>query len=215
MLLPVFKDLIKPQWRKVLEELKRSGGMPVADLARKTGVSYMGMKLNCEELMKVGYLHRTRLPRTEVGRPEIFYSLAPKADALFPQAGAEFTLDLLDGIRTMYGENAPEKTLFQYFQNKQAGYAKHLSKDTDIHEKLVRFAAIRTREGCSCLVENEIGQPLRIIEIHNPLLRIFERYPRAATMELRMIEQLLNHRVTRQEIPGGRGSTPLVVFAIE
>ncbi len=214
MLLPVFKDLIKPQWRAVLEELKLSGGMPVSDLARKTGSSYMAVKIHCEDLTKSGYLHRTRLPRTEVGRPEIFYSLAPKADALFPQAGVDFTLELLDGLKTMYGENAPEKVLFQYFQNRQDHFGKLLSKLSSTADKAVRLTALRMKEGCAGRCENEPGHPLRIVEQHNPLLRVFELYPRAAAMELRMIEQVLGTRVTRREIPGGRESTPHVVFEI-
>ena len=64
MLLPVFRDLIKPHWRVVLEELKITGGMPVSELAKCTGGSYMAVKTHCEELTKSGYLVRTRLPRT-------------------------------------------------------------------------------------------------------------------------------------------------------
>ena len=97
MLLPVFQDLIKPQWRAVLEELKLSGGLPVSELARRLDASYMAVKQQCEELKKLGYLDRSRIPRTAVGRPEIFYSLSVKADALFPEAGLRFTLEILQG----------------------------------------------------------------------------------------------------------------------
>jgi predicted ArsR family transcriptional regulator len=44
MLLPVFQDLVKPQWRAVLEQLKLSGGSPVSELAGRVGVSYMAAK---------------------------------------------------------------------------------------------------------------------------------------------------------------------------
>jgi predicted ArsR family transcriptional regulator len=214
MLLPVFQDLIKPQWRVVLEELKLSGGMPVADLARKAGGSYMAVKAHCEELTKAGYLVRTRLPRTEVGRPEIFYSLAAKSDALFPQAGTEFTLELLDEVRRMYGDTAPEKILFQHFQNRFENLAKVLDKLESIGAKTVKLAALRQKDGCASECRNEAGQPLRIIEHHNPLQRVFDRYPRAAAMEQRMIEQLLGTRVARREHPGGREGMPRIVFEI-
>lgn len=211
MLLPVFKDLVKPQWRAVIETLKQSGGLPVAELARATGTSYMAAKTHCEELTKAGYLVRTRLPRTEVGRPEIFYSLATKADALFPQTGTEFTLELLDGVKRMFGETAPEKILFQYFQNRFETLATALDRYELPHDKLEKLAAIRRKEGCFSSVESE---PLRLTELHNPLARIMERYPRAAAMEQRMIEQLLGRRVTRRELSGGREGTPRVVFEI-
>lgn len=214
MLLPVFRDLIKSQWRTVLEELKLSGGLPVSDLARSIGGSYMAVKTHCEELTKAGYLIRTRLPRTEVGRPEIFYSLSTRADALFPEAGTAFSLELLEEVRRMFGESAPEKILFQYFQNRRDQWAKILDKLPTTAEKVLKLAALRQKEGCASEGDCEPGQPLRILEIHNPLQRIFAKYPRAAAMEVRMLEQLLGCRVTRHELPGGRQSPPRIIFEI-
>ena len=211
MLLPVFKDLVKPQWRAVIETLKQSGGLPVAELARATGTSYMAAKTHCQELTKAGYLIRTRLPRTEVGRPEIFYSLAAKADTLFPQTGTDFTLELLEGVKRMFGETAPEKILFQYFQNRFETLATALDRHESLQDKLEKLAAIRRKDGCFSSVESG---PLRLTELHNPLARIMERYPRAAAMEQRMIEQLLGRRVARRELSGGREGTPRVVFEI-
>ena len=214
MLLPVFRDLIKPQWRVVLEELKRSGGMPVSDLSRKTGGSYMTVKTHCEELTKAGYVIRTRLPRVEVGRPEIFYSLAAKSDTLFPEAGVGFTLELLDELKKMYGESGPEKLLFQYFQKRQDQWAKLLEKLSSPAEKAGKLAKLREKEGCACHCECEPGAPIRIVEFHNPLQRVFEHYPRAAAMETRMLEALLGRRLIRRELPGGRESLPHIVFEI-
>jgi predicted ArsR family transcriptional regulator len=214
MLLPVFRDLIKPQWRTVLEELKLSGGLPVSDLARSIGGSYMAVKTHCEELTKAGYLIRTRLPRTEVGRPEIFYSLSTRADALFPEAGTAFSLELLEEVRRMFGESAPEKILFQYFEKRREQWAKILDKLPTTAEKVLKLAALRQKEGCASEADCEPGQPIRILEIHNPLQRIFGKYPRAAAMEVRMLEQLLGCRVTRHELPGGRQCPPRIIFEI-
>ena len=214
MLLPVFQDLLKPQWRLIIETLKLSGGLPVSELARLIGTSYMTAKTHCDELADTGYLVRTRLPRTVVGRPEIFYSLSAKADALFPQAGMEFILDLLNELRSMHGESAPERLLFQHFSRLEEHFGKSLSKLRSPTEKARKLAALREKDGHASRCETKAGQPLRIVEHHNPLQRIFERFPRAATMELRMIEQVLGTRVTRTEFPAGPENTPRVVFEI-
>lgn len=214
MLLPVFKDLIKAPWRLVLEELKRAGGLPVSELARKTGGSYMAVKTHCEDLTRAGYLIRTRLPRTAVGRPEIFYSLAVKADGLFPQAGVDFTLGLLDELKLMYGESAADKLLFQYFQKRQEQLGKQLEALPSPAQRAVKLAALRTMDGCANHCDPVAGGPIQIVEYHNPLHRVFERYPRAIGMELRMLEQLIGTRVTRQSLPAGRETPPRVVFEI-
>jgi predicted ArsR family transcriptional regulator len=215
MLLPVFQDLIKPQWRLIIETLKTAGGLPVSDLARRIGTSYMTLKTHCDELADAGYLIRTRLPRTVVGRPEIFYSLSAKADALFPQVGIEFTLDLLDELRVMHGESAPERLLFQHFSKLGERLEKSVSKLRSPADKARKLATLRDKDGHASRFEAEPGQPVRIVENHNPLQRVFERFPRASAMELRMIEQILGTRVIRRELPAGSDSAPCVVFEIQ
>lgn len=214
MLLPVFHDLIKPQWRSVLEKLKLSGGLPVSELSRELDASYMAVKQHCEELKAIGYLDRSRVPRTAVGRPEIFYSLSAKADALFPQAGLDFTLGLLEELKSLLGESTPDKLLFQHFQNQYDRWQPLLAKAHSLEEKATRLAALREREGCHTRCRNDLENGFRIEEFHNPLQRLFERYPRAVAMELRMIEQLLGTRLTRRELSSGRGGQPRVVFEL-
>lgn len=214
MLLPVFQDLIRPQWRRVLEELKRSGGMAVTELAASLGAGYVTVKAHCEELVAAGYVVRTRLPRVEVGRPQVFYSLAAKADALFPEAGVGLVLEMLDELKPMFGVNAPERLLYQHFQNRFAIWAEVLDKVAGLEPKVRRLATLRSREGITCECRCEEGGVIRLLEHHHPLARVFERYPRAVLMELRMIEQLLGARVARDEQPGGREGTMRVVFTI-
>jgi predicted ArsR family transcriptional regulator len=214
MFLPVFQDLIKPQWRAVLEELKLSGGLPVSELARRVDASYMAVKQHCEELKKLGYLDRARVPRTVVGRPEIFYSLGARADALFPQAGGPFTLELLEEMKGLFGENAPEKLFFQHFQKLQEMWRSVISRELSLKDKLARLAVLRNKEGCYGRIGLDPAEGLRLEEFHNPLQRVFENYPRAAAMEQRMIEQLLGTRVIRRELPGGRTGQPRVIFEV-
>lgn len=212
MLLPVFRDLIKPQWRLVLETLKLEGGQPVTELSRRTGASYMAVKTHCEELLKAGYVLRTRVPRAEVGRPEIFYSLAPKADSLFPEAGVSFTLELLEEMKPMFGENAPEKILFQHFENRRDRWARDLAKTSGLAERIRRMKELRGQEGCTGFLDEADTAVPKLVEIHNPLQPVFERYPRALAMEQRAMEEALGCRLQRDERATGRGSAPHVVF---
>ncbi len=214
MLLSVFQDLIKPQWRKLLEELKLSGSLPVTVLSNRVGASYMAVKQQCEELKKLGYLARTRMPRMEVGRPEIFYRLTNKADSLFPEAGVRFTLGLLEELKSNYGESFPDKLLFQFFEKQQALWVKKLEKCQSLVEKATKLAALRANEGHFGQCKYDPVSGFRMEEVHNPLQRIFEVYPRAVAMELRMLEQLLGTRVVRRELPGSGSVPPRVVFEI-
>jgi predicted ArsR family transcriptional regulator len=211
MLSPAFQDLIKPQWRGVLETLKRCGGLPVGDLAEALGVSYMAAKSHCEALTRKGYLQRTRLPRTEVGRPEIFYSLTLRAEAAFVQVDAGFTLELLDDVVRQFGQSAPRQLLFKHFERQRDLWAAALEglKPAD---KVAKLAKLRAKAGHSCCAEH--GPPARLVEWHHPLHAIIARHPDAVSIEVRMLEELLGGRVTRSERQAGPEGQPTVVFEL-
>ena len=214
MLLQVFQDLLKPQWRAVLELLKVHGGLPVSELSKKVDSSYMAVKQHCEDLRKLGYLDRSRIPRTAVGRPEIFYSLSAKAAGVFPDAGVGFTLSLLNELKSLYGESAPDKVLFQYFESKRVAWQPQFVAEESPDARLLKLARLRTKDGCCSRCSVDSSAIPRLEEFHNPLQRIFESYPRAVAMESRMLAELLGGRVVRHELVGGPSGQPRVVFEL-
>jgi len=214
MFLPGFRELVRPQWVTIVEELKIHGGMAIPELARLMDMSYMGVKQHCEALLELGYLERTRIPRSEVGRPEISYRLAPKANALFPQAGVTLSLSLLEHIKQLFGNNAPEKLLFQHFAEQQEKWQARMQRAKSLVEKATLLASLREKEGCFARCSYDVKQGFRIEEFHHPLWAVFEAYPAAVLMECRMMEQLVGTKIERREIPGGRGGPARVDFLI-
>lgn len=218
MLLPALKDLIKPQWLAVLEALKELGEMTVGDLAKRNKLSYMGAKSHCEALMKAGYLVRTRLPRSEVGRPEILYSLSEKADCLFSQAGPEFTLGLLEETQRIFGKSTPDKLLFQYFTRLQKHWEAELMGIDELAQRAARLAKLRSKSGYGSIYKAPdikiSGKPAHLLEIHHPLQSILEHYPMAIKMELRMLEELIGCKLKRVEVDTGRKAAPHVRFEL-
>jgi predicted ArsR family transcriptional regulator len=168
MFLYGFRELVRPQWVSIVEELKIHGGMPIPELARVMEMSYMGVKQHCEALLELGYLERSRLPRKEVGRPEIMYRLAPKADALFPQAGVAMTLSMLHNMKNLFGATAPEKLLHQYFSELQERWMCRMQRAKSIVEKATVLAGLREKEGCFARCSYDVKQGFRIEEFHHP-----------------------------------------------
>lgn len=209
-----FSDLVKPQWMAAIRELKLAGGLPASELSRVLGVSYMSAKQYCEDLRKRGYVERSRVPRTEVGRPAIFYRLSGKADSLFPTAGAGFTLQLLETARTLFGDSAPERLLFVHFQQQQERWQPHLDALQSVRERLALLTALRENEGCVVRWIDNLGEPLRMEEFHHPLREIYHRFPRGVVTELRMLESLLGTRIRRHEIPGGKSGPARVDYEV-
>ena len=124
----VFHDLSKPKLMQLLESIKRSEGKAVAELAEELEMSYMGVKQHCIKLEEMGYVKPWRVPRKEAGRPEKLYCLTEKCKGLFPKVGVELTLNVLESVRELYGESAPEKLLYHHFQQMGEKWAKNVKK---------------------------------------------------------------------------------------
>lgn len=214
MFVPGVRDLVKEGWVTILEELAVSGGLPVPELCRRLGGSYMGVKGQCDQLLKLGYLERWRLPRAEVGRPEVMYRLAPKARLLFPQAGVTLSLELLDAARALFGDTAPERLILQVFSQLRETWRPKLTKAKSLVERATLLAGLREKEGCFCRCKYDPERGFRIEEYHHPMQPVFQVYPSAVRLELRMMEELLGTRIERREISGGRGGPARIDYEV-
>ena len=212
MFLEVQRDTMRLSWAVILEALKRSGGMPVSDLAREVEMSYMGVKQHCLKLCEMGYLEEWRLPRAkkEVGRPEKLYRLTAKCDPLFPGAGVRMTLAVLRGVRQLFGDSAPEKVLYHHFQELREQWQPKLRAGKSLVEKATRLADLRDKAGWFSRCHYDPSTGFRIEEFHNPMAKIYEEYPNTVRMEVQMMEALLGTKVARDEVVVGKGKKRVV-----
>jgi len=207
-------DLAKPKVMPVLEAVKRSDGLSVAQLADELEMSYMGVKQHCVKLENMGYLKTWRVPRGEAGRPEKLYKLTDKCDALFPQVGVGLTLDVLESVRKVYGESAPERLLYHHFEELGKRWQSRVQKGKSLVERATRLTELRQQEGCfsRCRYSPENG--FCIEEYHHPLEKVYEKYPNVLNLEIKMMEKLLASKVVRKVLKAKRG-TQVVVYEID
>jgi len=198
-------DVSKPSYLGIIGELKRSGGLAIPELSKLLEMSYMGIKQHCVKLEAMGYVKAWRVPRVEVGRPQKLYKLTSKADPLFPSGGSELVLGLLEGVRSSFGETAPEKLLYHYFEKERDDWIKAVRSGKSLVEKATRFADVRSKTGHFCHCHYSVDDGFLIEEYHHPLHLVLAKYPRLVLMETRMIEQALGVQVRREEIRGSQG----------
>ncbi len=198
---------MKPSYPAILEALKRSDGMPVSDLSRELEMSYMGVKQHCLNLTEMGYLEEWRVPRErkEVGRPEKLYRLTAKCDEFFPQAGVALSLAVLEGVKSIYGDSAPEKLLLNYFQNLENRWRPKISAGKSLVEKATCLMDLRDQCGWFSRCHYHPDTGFRIEEYHHPLLAIYDVYPSAERIELQMMERLLGTKILKTKIKTGKG----------
>jgi predicted ArsR family transcriptional regulator len=195
---------------RVLNELKRTEGLCVADLAARMGMSYMGVKDVCVELAKRGLLDTWRSPVPR-GRPQMLYRLTQRAHDLFPTTSNAMTIDVLTAAQQLFGAAAAEKLLLVASQKKTAQYAARIKGET-LAERAKWLARLRDHDGhmAECVTGDDGA--LRIVEHHSPVLDLLQEFPLLARLEGEMFARLLGVPVRREE--KGGGGTYSAVFEI-
>ena len=190
-------EIGRTQRLEIVNALKRSRGLSVNELVDRMRMSYMGIKQHCLTLQRDGYLDTWRRPQ-KMGRPEMVYRLTRRSHDLFPSDSNEFTLELLQSLRDIYGANAPEKLLYNVFE-KRTGALRAKVKGENVAERARWLAKVRDNEGYMAqFLPSEKDGP-QILECHSPVLNLLEKYPIIGRLEQDMFEAILGAPVRREE----------------
>jgi predicted ArsR family transcriptional regulator len=194
----LLRKLAKSQKYLILAEIKRSQGLSVSQLCERINLSYMGVKQHCVSLEKDGYLDTWRRPKG-MGRPEKAYRLTPLAQEFFPSEHTNFTSEILRSLEEVYGPAAPEKILYQIFQNQTVKLQAKVSGNS-LEERTRSLVALRDQDGyMSEYYFNPDIQRHQIIEYNSPLLVIADRFTILTQLENKLIENILGTRVQREQ----------------
>jgi len=194
----LLRKLAKSQKYLILAEIKRSQGLSVSQLCERINLSYMGVKQHCVALEKDGYLDTWRRPKG-MGRPEKAYRLTVTAQEFFPTEHTNFTGEILKSLEQVYGPAAPEKILYQIYQNQTVKLQSKVAGGS-IEERARSFATLRDTDGyMSEYYFNPDIQRHQIIEYNSPILTIADQFKILTQLENNLIENVLGVRVHREE----------------
>jgi predicted ArsR family transcriptional regulator len=194
----LLRKLAKSQKYLILAEIKRSQGLSVSQLCERINLSYMGVKQHCVALEKDGYLDTWRRPKG-MGRPEKAYRLTTIAQEFFPSEHTNFTGEILKSLEQVYGPAAPEKILYQIYQNQTEKLKTRVSGST-LEERARSFASMRDQDGyMSEYYFNPDLQRHQIIEYNSPVLAIADQFRILTQLENSLIEAILGVRVQREQ----------------
>ena len=194
----LLRKLAKSQKYLILAEIKRSQGLSVSQLCERINLSYMGVKQHCVALEKDGYLDTWRRPKG-MGRPEKAYRLTTIAQEFFPSEHTNFTGEILRSLEQVYGPAAPEKILYQIYQNQMVKMQGRMSGHS-LEERARSFAQMRDQEGyMSEYYFNADVQRHQIIEYNSPVITIADQFKILTQLENTLVENVLGVRVQRDE----------------
>ena len=137
---------------KILQLLKTKGQQTSQRLADLLGLTMMGARKHLLNLAEQGLVVAgTDLPEAATassrGRPQQYWRLTKAGHQYFPDRHADVSLQLIDGVRQLFGAAGLEQLIVQREQQQQLHYLQKLSNFGDLAAKVQQLAEIRQQEG--------------------------------------------------------------------
>ncbi len=185
---------------RILEILKRSGSQTAKELAVELEMTSMGARLLLLNLKEKSLV--TDFDRAEkVGRPSKYWKLTEKGHREFPDRHSELTLQMIDSVKTLFGDEGLEKLIQDREQKMRSQYSASMAMISDLEKKIHQLAELRTQEGYMAEVEKLDHDNWLLIENHCPICAAATQCQNFCRSELTVFQQCLGPKfeISRKE----------------
>ena len=185
---------------KVLYTLKSRGPMATGALARTLGITVVGVRQHLAKLQARGLVAFDD-QAGEIGRPKRVWRLSAKGHGRFPDTHGDLTVNLIDGIRSVFGETGLDRLIELRQETAVAAYRGALEPCSGLEDRLRTVAHLRTKEGYMAEFEAAPDGSFLLIENHCPICAAAKTCQGFCRSELELFRAVfgLGTSVTRQE----------------
>ncbi len=178
-------------------------------LATELGITKEGVRLHLVKLIKKSLVITTSKSEG-VGRPITYYSLSKQSASEFPDVHAQFTVELLQSLKKLLGNNALELLINDRESKVFDIYSTALKDSNTLEDRLDKLSKIRSKEGYLAEWKKE-NNDYFLIENHCPICAAATECQGFCKSELNNFKQLLGDEfiVERMEhiVSGGQRCT--------
>ncbi len=160
---------------KIVTELRRRHSATAVDLAESFGISTNAVRQQLLTLERDGYVVEKSVRRGPT-KPTLEYSLAPAADALFPQRYDKMLNAVLTEVRESFGASALETVLGKLGDRAAAKYRAKLTA-TDVKGRTYQLAALLRENGVEADVVEGADGGIELREHHCPYGQTVGEHP--------------------------------------
>lgn len=176
--------------QSLLERLKTRGPQSVKILAKQLDMTTMGVRQHLAELLAKGCVSQTRESKQNRGRPVHLWKLTETGHRQFPDGHAQITVELIDVIRSSFGEDGLNQVIDQRSVRVEASYRAALEAcPADLHPRLERLAELRSSEGYMAEIRL-VPDGWLLIENHCPICAAAESCQQFCRTELALFQGL-------------------------
>lgn len=200
---------------QILLELKTRGPRKIRDLGACIGITRQAVRDHLERLAAEGLVEHATAP-DGVGRPRQTWSLTAKGHGRFPDSHAQMTVELIDAVRSEFGEAGLARLVDRREQSMAAHYEQALRGARSLKARVERLAKLRSAEGYMAEASRREDGRYLIAENHCPICAAATACQGFCRSELALFARLLAPaRVERTEyaLAGSRRCSYLVTPA--
>lgn len=178
----------------ILEEIKRSNGATVEELAVAADVSPVTVRHHLNTLQAEGLLEISSV-RRKVGRPYYVYSLSAKGHELFPKRYVRLSSRLLDELRDRF----PDGTIGNLFNNvvdRIADEHRGEFENKSFEKRLDYLVALLAEEGFLASWElNENGY--KLVEYSCPYISVGQKHHEVCVFDKQLIRIVMDTEINQ------------------
>ncbi|WP_297106175.1 metalloregulator ArsR/SmtB family transcription factor [uncultured Devosia sp.] len=190
--------------------LKMHGALSAAALGEMLGITSEAVR---QQLLRLAdeNLVEARSASGGVGRPTQLWSLAPAAQARFPDTHAALTVQLLDIVRTRLGEDTLNAIIAARESDTREAYMAAMEPADDLRARVAALADQRSREGYMAAWTEQPDGSVLLVENHCPICAAATACQGFCRAELDVFRSVLGPDVSVERlehiVSGGRRCT--------
>ena len=175
---------------QILLLLKTRGPQTAQVLAGLMGLTAMGVRRQLVAAVDAGLVRFQDSPG-KIGRPVRRWMLSDSGNARFPDRHAELTLDLIQGVRTLFGETGLEQLIARREEASERAYRERIDQRAPLDDRVAALAAARTLEGYMADTEPRIDGSVLLHENHCPICTAAQACQQFCRSELAVFRRVL------------------------
>lgn len=175
---------------KVLFCIKTKGPISTSVIANDLNMTGEAARQHIQKLTSMGLVEGAQcLSQTGAGRPRQNWVLTELGHKRFPDTHAQLALQLIDSVRTIFGDDGLEKLIQQREVESREKYITRC-QNLPLAERLAALAEVRSEEGYMAKVEQE-GEDWLFIENHCPICAAATACQNFCRSELALFQEVI------------------------